>query len=172
MEPESNGYVNQDGPQPVPVLEPEIVAREPSLIEARIALIRKSAEDRVERLLEKQVKVAVFESAAKQFGELEVAYWSPLDFCIKLNDAKSFADAAPAIEFLENNGFEVKETNDHSYSETQAIRVFQLGDGFSVWCSLKTLDPNLCERQIVGWSEPIAPQPIIAFRCKEPSNEE
>lgn len=166
MEPESQGYVNQDGPEYTPEREAELEAaaqEEPAPLSC-LEQMAKEENERHARTLkeinELRPHLEVLQGAALLFGGTvgTRTWYTGIEWCVKVD---KFHDAASMLEHLEVCGYNEITSTDEPYSNA---RRFGLTRGVSFVAELNEDTPS-CKKVIVGWTVH-EPSPKYAFECK------
>lgn len=170
MEPEGQGYVNQDGPQEY-TPEVEVELEQAAQIELDIiseAMVKTADE------CEKQLKllnscrpyIRVAEEAVGLFGgRFHMYQWTGRCITVWVMEVSAFKDVEHLINWLEEECHLTATATVDDASKWSSYRTYQFGDCFWFRAELKE-DSENCKKVLIGY-EKVEPQPIYKFECKE-----
>jgi hypothetical protein len=163
MEPEGQGYVNQDGPE-LDLVRDKVDIKS-DLVSEALVYFEKQVLAHKEILHEARVFVRIAEEAQAKFGgEVRLMTWMGVAKALLTIDVKDFKEATPIIEWLEEVAhLKCNETNDSTWFGPGA-RNFSFGPSFQLTADL-TKDAT-CKKVIVGY-EAVEPRAIYEFKCTE-----
>ena len=178
MEPESQGYVNQDGPEVDPKnriadtdADPPVEPPKPDVISEALEKWEKECEVHREVMNSARPFLRVAEEAVAKFGgSFRLCSWTGRAIFIWTVKVNEFADVAPYVTWLEDEcKMPCTKTIDHA-TKYDSDRTYWFGDFFHLRAEL--INENVCKKVLVGYQE-VQPQPIYKFECPgEPFNAE
>jgi len=163
MEPESQGYVNQDGPEQIPEVQvelPKLDLIDEAIMEAEAVMKRTVA-----KLNSTRPYLRVCEEGKAKFGgTFRLASWGNYVKFIWTVDVKDFRETAPIIEWLQDDCYLTCDSTVDQPTWGSGQREYNFSPFLQLEADLAT--DATCKRVVVGY-EPVAPRPIYKFECPD-----